>query len=301
VNETPSAAVGVVGLGRMGGAMAARLLDCGFNVIVWNRSADRTAALEACGAKAAPTLHELVTLAGTIITMLRDDAAAREVYLAPAGLYSATVKGKLFIDMSTLKPPTLRELHAAAQAAGAAMIDAPVSGTVGPARDGKLVALVGGEAADLRRAGPILEALTRNIIHAGPAGQGALLKLVVNLPLAAYWHSLGEALALGEAGGLDRRLMVETIAESSAALAVLGLKIPAIMGQTDEVAFDVTSMRKDLLAIIETAAGLGTTTTAASAALSAYSAAIAIGLGAADAVAVTRSAVHNPTSRPGEE
>jgi 3-hydroxyisobutyrate dehydrogenase len=301
MKETISPVIGVAGLGRMGSAMAARLMDCGFSVIVWNRSAGKTEAIERIGAMVAPTLHSLVAHASTIITVLRDDAAAREVYLASAGLCSSAVSGKLFIDMSTLKPSTLRELHARVRAAGAAMIEAPVSGTVTPARAGKLVALVGGDAADLKRARPVLEALTRRIIHAGPAGQGALLKLVVNLPLAVYWHSLGEALALGETGGLDRRLIVETIADSSAALAVLGLKIPSIMGQSDDVAFDVASMRKDLLAIIETSAGLGTTMTSASAALGAYSAAIAVGLGAEDAVAVTRSTVNGPPSRPNAE
>ena len=290
-----STAVGVVGLGRMGSAIAARLLDCGFSVVVWNRSAGKTQALEDMGAAVAPTLQTLVAQTGTIITMLHDDAAARDVYTGPTGVCAAEVTGKLFIEMSTLRPSTIRQLHADVQAAGASMVEAPVSGTVAPARDGKLVALVGGDEADLRRADPVLNALTKRIVHAGPAGQGALLKLVVNLPLAAYWHCLGEALALGQAGGLDRRLIVETIAESSAALAVLRLKIPSIMGQSGEVAFDVASMRKDLLAIIETSAALGTNTSAASAALDAYNCAISAGLGAEDAVAVTRTAGYAST------
>ncbi|MEX2495080.1 MAG: NAD(P)-dependent oxidoreductase [Woeseia sp.] len=277
---------GVAGLGRMGSAMALRLLECDMDVMVWNRSRAATEPLRAAGAKVADTPRHLAASCGRIVTMLRDDAAAEAVYGGIDGLFGPHAKDCLFLEMSTLRPATVRELHQQARNCGATMLDAPVSGTVAPARQGQLVALVGGASEDLDRAKPILDRLARRIIHAGPAGQGALLKLVVNLPLAVYWHALGEALALGEAGGLDRSLMIDTIADSAAALAVLELKKPILLGKSSEVAFDLASMRKDLLMIVETAVGLGTNKSAASAALQAYGAAIEAGLGAEDVVAV---------------
>ena len=148
-----------------------------------------------------------------------------------------------------------------------------MSGTVAPARDGKLLAMVGARPDDLARARPVLDLLCRRVVHAGAVGQGALLKLVVNLPLAVYWQSLAEALALGRAGGLDYRAMLETLQDSSAALAVLGLKTPAILGEPGAVAFDVASMQKDLLYMIETGSASGVPMPATAAALGTYAAA----------------------------
>ena len=258
---------GVAGLGRMGSAMALRLLDCGTSVMVWNRSRAAAEPLVAAGAELADTPRTLAASCDRIVTVLRDDAAAEAVYGGPGGLLGPHAEGRLFVEMSTLRPETVRALHRRAAGCGAEMLDAPVSGTVAPARKGQLVALAGGTEAALERAKPLLSVLTRRIVHAGPAGQGALLKLVVNLPLAVYWHALGEALALGEAGGLQRELMVETIADSSAAIAVLALKKDLLLGRSSEVAFDLASMQKDLRLITATAAALATDSSAATAAL----------------------------------
>lgn len=278
--------VGVVGLGRMGAAIAARLLDRGFPLVVWNRSRSRATALEARGAKQVLTPAGAAAVSDIVVTMLADDEAARAVYLGKNGLCSPAAAGRLFIEMSTLRPETVRELHEKLHEHGAAMIDAPVSGTVGPAREGRLLALVGGEEKDLRRAEPVLSALTRRVVHAGPAGQGALLKLAVNLPLAVYWQSLAESVAIGEAGGLERKTIVETLADSAAALAVLNLKLPAILGESAEVAFDLASMQKDLRLITGTAETLGIDTVAARAALRAYGKAVDAGLGDDDAATI---------------
>lgn len=283
-----AAPVGFAGLGRMGTAMALRLLDQAIRLVVWNRSPAATSPLAAAGAEVADSPAVLAEHCPVVITMLRDDAAARQVYLGEQGLLGACARDRLFIEMSTLKPATVRALHERAAEWGATLVDSPVSGTVAPARAGQLVALAGGTEDALKRARPLLEKLARRIVHAGPPGSGALLKLVVNLPLAVYWHALGEALALGESGGLDRALMLDTIADSSAALAVLRLKIPTLLGQTEEVAFDLASMRKDLLIIIEAAASAGTDMTAAACALGAYSAAVSAGLGGRDVVEVAR-------------
>jgi 3-hydroxyisobutyrate dehydrogenase-like beta-hydroxyacid dehydrogenase len=280
--------LGFVGLGKMGAAMAPRLLGDGRSLVVWNRDPGRAASLVAAGASLAASPAEVTRAADIVFVMVRDDAAANSVYAGPGGLLEVDPRGRLFVEMSTLRPATILRLDALAVARGATLVDAPVSGTVAPARDGKLLAMVGARPADLERARPFLDLLCRRIVHAGAVGQGALLKLVVNLPLAVYWQSLAEALALGRAGGLEYRAMLETLQDSSAALAVLGLKTPAILGEPGAVAFDVASMQKDLLYMLETGSASGVPMPATAAALGTYAAASAGGLGAEDSVAIVR-------------
>jgi 3-hydroxyisobutyrate dehydrogenase-like beta-hydroxyacid dehydrogenase len=280
--------IGFLGLGKMGAVMAPRFLDAGFPLTVWNRNAEKAAPLAAAGARVAATPAAVAESAEIVISMLRDDAAAKAVFSGTAGLLSADVTGRLFIEMSTLRPATVRALGASCARRGAAFIDAPVSGTVGPAKDGMLMALAGGSEADLERARPALAVLTRRIVHAGPVGQGALLKLVLNLPLAVYWQSLAEAAALGRAGGLSLDLVLDAMKDSGAAIKVLPLKIPLILEGSDYAAFDIATMEKDATAIVETGAELGVPMPAAGAALAAYAEARAAGLGAADAVAIVR-------------
>lgn len=280
--------LGFVGLGRMGAAMAPRLLGDGRSLVVWNRSAARAQPLVAAGATLAATPADVVRGADLVFSMIRDDAAAAEVYEGAQGFLSAPVEGRLFVEMSTLRPATIARLDAALRARGAALVDAPVSGTVGPARDGKLLALVGARPADLERARPFLDLLCRRVVHAGAVGQGALMKLVINLPLGVYWQALAEALALGRAGGLEYAAMLDALQDSSAALAVLGLKRPAILGDGQAPAFDLASMQKDLLYILETGSASGVPMPATAAALGTYAAASASGLGAEDSVAIVR-------------
>lgn len=293
--------IGFAGLGKMGAAMAPRFLEAGHELTVWNRDRAKTQALERGGANVAATPRALSAAADVLVVMLSDDAAARAVYSGEAGLLAAARPGQLYIDMSTLRPDTVRELGALASAAGAGFVDAPVSGTVAPAKEGKLLALVGASEADLERARPILEVLTRRVVHAGPVGSGALLKLVVNLPLAVYWASLAEALALGRAGGLAGELMLETILDSSAALKVLPLKAPSIFADVDHVAFDVASMQKDMLAMLETGSREGVPMAVAAAALGEYSALVASGEGGADAVAIVRFLAERMRRQPRAE
>jgi len=272
----------------MGAVMAPRFLDAGYNLVVWNRTLDKCSPLAKRGARVASSLADVAESSEVVISILGDDASVSEIYLGNSGLFASKPDGKLFIDMSTVQPRTSKYISEQASVSGVDFVEAPISGTVAPAADGKLLGLVGGEDAAVRRAQPFLDILCRRTIHVGPIGQGALMKLVVNLALGVYWQALSEAVALGEAGGLDRKEILETIADSSAALAVLGLKIPSILGESGAVAFDVDSMQKDILAMIETGSGLGVPLPAASAALMSYSAASAGGMGEEDAVAIVR-------------
>lgn len=268
--------------------MAPRLLEAGYALTVWNRTSGKAKSLLDNGASNAATPADVAAAADIVVSMLADDAAVLEVFEGSRGLLSAPVQGKLFIDMSTLRPSTVRRLAERVQVLGGSFVDAPVSGTVGPAKEGRLLVLCGANDEDFRIAQPILEVFARRIVHAGSVGQGALLKLVVNLPLAVYWGSLAEAIAMGKHGGLDVQLMLETIQDSSAALAVLPLKIPNILTSDGPVAFDVSSMQKDLLSMLETGSGLGVPMPATEGVLGTYSAAADGGLAASDAVEVVR-------------
>src|SRR6266849_7245380 len=195
--------IGIAGLGRMGAAMAARLKEAGHTVSGWNRSAAKAKPLAADGIAIAETPAVLAARAEAVITILTDAAAIDAVYGGPAGLLSAPVDGKLFIEMSTVRPDTEVALAAKVRAKGAAFVECPVGGTVGPARQGKLIGLRGGEGADAARARPILEQLCRRLEHVGPVGAGATMKLAINMPLMVYWQALGETLALCRNGDID--------------------------------------------------------------------------------------------------
>ncbi len=207
--------VGVAGIGRMGAAIAERLLKHGHQVAVWNRTPAKAQAMTQHGATVAATPAQLAASADIILSILTDASAIAAAYEGPEGLLSGKVSGKLFVEMSTVRPDTQHALAARIQTKGAAMIDCPVGGTTGPARDGKLLGFVGGDAADLSRARPVLEKLCRRIEHVGPVGAGASLKLAINLPLLVYWQAFGEALALCQPLGLDPARLVDIFADTS--------------------------------------------------------------------------------------
>ena len=165
--------VGIAGVGKMGAAIALRLMEVGHTVTVWNRSADKTKPLAEAGATVAATPAELAAKSEAIITILTDAAAIDTVYDGASGLLGGDVTGKLFIEMSTVQPATEVALAAKVRAKGAALVECPVGGTTGPARQGQLIGLMGAEPADAERARPMLEQLCRRIEHCGPVGAAA--------------------------------------------------------------------------------------------------------------------------------
>ena len=148
------------------------------------------------------------------------------------------------------------------------------------------MAMVGGREADVERATPVLEPLTRRIVHVGPIGQGSLMKLVINLPLAVYWQSLSEAAAMGHAGGLDLALMLDVLKDSGASLAAFPKKIPDILGQSTDIVFDVDTLRKDVESIVATGGAFDVPMPVTDVVLQVCKSAQAAGLGHADAVAL---------------
>lgn len=254
--------VGVAGIGRMGAAIAERLLKHGHQVTVWNRTAAKAQALVEHGAVVAASPAQLAASVDIILSILTDANAIAATYDGPEGLLSGAISGKLFVEMSTVRPDTQRALAARIQAKGAAMIDCPVGGTTGPARDGKLLGFVGGDAADLARVQPVLEQLCRRIEHVGPVGAGASLKLAINLPLLVYWQAVGEALALCQPLNLDPARLVSIFADTSGGPNVLktrgGMLADAMQGKAPaSTTFNIDSIRKDLATMIEEARALG--------------------------------------------
>jgi 3-hydroxyisobutyrate dehydrogenase-like beta-hydroxyacid dehydrogenase len=270
----------------MGRAMVPRLIAAGFPVAVWNRSERPLAEMAALGAAPMATPAALTAAADVVITMLTDDAAVDAVYAGERGLIRAPAPGRLFVEMSTILPATVQRLAAAARRQGAALIDAPVSGTVGPAREGRLLILCGGEAADLDRARPALLPLARRIVHLGPTGSGTVMKLVLNLPMAVWWQGLAEALALGSRSGLAVATMLDLIADSPAAIAALPAKMKVLLGEESEVAFDIAGVRKDLAAMTAAGRAVDVAMPAGEGAVAGFTAAVAAGWGARDLAAI---------------
>ena len=243
--------IGIAGLGKMGSAIAQRLIEVGHDLTVWNRSLEKARPLANAGAKVAANPADVARNAQTIITILTDAAAIDAVYGGPAGLLAGDLTGKLFIEMSTVAPATETALAEKVRAKGAALVECPVGGTTGPARQGKLIGLMGGEPADIERARPILEQLCRRLEHCGPLGTGAVMKLTINMPLMIYWQALGEALALCRPLGLDPARLMELLADTSGGPNVLKVRGPAVAamlkgGDLGPVTFDIDSAVKDL-------------------------------------------------------
>lgn len=278
--------LGFIGLGRMGQAMAGRLLAAGFSLTMHNRTRSRADVLIASGATWVDTPAEVVARSDLIFTILTDERAVETIYRGQNGLLSTDASGRLFIEMSTIRTATILALAEVVEQHGAHLLDAPVSGTVAPAREGQLLVLVGGRASDLERARPALSVLGRRIVHLGGQGAGATMKLALNMTMACFWGALAESLAMGQQFGLSRAAMLDVFLDSPVALPALRSKTPVLLGETDEVAFDVTGVRKDLRSMVATALDAGVPAPVAAAALAHFAAATAAGYSERDLAAI---------------
>ena len=284
--------IGIAGTGRMGGALAQRLIECGHTVIAWNRTAEKTAKARDAGAQVVDTAAQLSSSSEVIISILTHAAAIDAVYRGPGGLLAGSIEGKLFIEMSTVRPDTERALAASLAAQGAQMIECPVGGTVGPAREGKLLGLVGADnEAAFERAAPLLEQMCRRIERCGPIGAGSTMKLAINLPLIVFWEAFGEAMALARPLGIDSARLVDLFSDSGGGTNVLktraALVAKALDGQdTGPATFDLDAMRKDLRTMLEEAAALGFELPAAARVLASLDDAASAGHGAIDGVRI---------------
>jgi 3-hydroxyisobutyrate dehydrogenase len=274
--------IGIVGLGRMGSAMAERLRGQGFDLIGWDHDAAATQRANAAGLRIAANPREVATASDVIMSSITEDTGARRIFAGPDGFLQADVSGKLFIEMSTLQPMTGRELAPLVEAKGARFVESPVLGTVPQARAGTLFAMAGGDAEDLSRVRPVLEKLTRRILHMGPAGSGYAMKLAANLGLGAYVQAIAESLALGLRQGLALDAMLDALQESATASPWLKAKAGVLRGEAANMTLDIRTLRKDIMSIVATGALTGVPTPLASGALAALSAAAATDYGSRD-------------------
>jgi len=280
--------IGVGGLGAMGGAIAARLMEVGHQVTVWNRTVAKCKPLVDAGAKVAESPAALAAASETIITILTDGAAIEAVYHGPSGLLSGEMKGKLFIEMSTVPPGVPTALAPKVRGKGAAFVECPVGGSTGPARQGKLLGLMGAEPADAARARPMLEQLCRKVEHCGPVGAGSSMKLAINLPLMVGWQAYAEAFAIARDVGWEPQRLLDLFVESNGANNGLKMRadmIVAMMEHRDPGAttFSVANAVKDLRTMVDTGTAKGADMPAAKAALAALEEANNKGMGESDA------------------
>lgn len=253
--------VGILGTGRMGSAMARAVHAAGHDLVLWNRSAESAAALATeLGSRAivADRPCDVAAAAVVSISMLADGPAVDAVFGGPDGLLAGARPGTVLVDASTVPPATIRGHAAAARAAGAGILDAPVSGSVALAATGKLTLMVGGEAGDLERARPVLDALAATIFHLGPLGSGAAMKLAVNTVIFGLNQALAEGLVLAEAAGVARATAYDVLTASAAGAPYVGYKRAAFLDPAGTpVAFALDLAAKDLGLIADLAAAVG--------------------------------------------
>lgn len=265
--------VAFLGLGRMGALMAGHVLSGGHDLVVWNRTPGKAAALVARGAREAPSITAAVAGADVVALMLFGPDSVREVL---AEVCTGAPPGTLVIDSTTVGPEAAREFAATAAAAGLRYIDAPVAGSVGPAADGTLGVLAGGAQGDYDEALPVLSlwGAPERVRRIGEVGSGSALKLCVNQSLGVLAAGLGESLRLGRELGLDRELLLEVLGATGYGW-FLGQKRPMLdSGDFSATTFSVDLMAKDLRLAIDAAhGGLPVTSASADAAASAADAA----------------------------
>jgi 3-hydroxyisobutyrate dehydrogenase/2-hydroxy-3-oxopropionate reductase len=243
----------------MGGAMAATLRRAGFPVRVWNRTEARAEeAAEPIGAEVASTARAAVAGADVVISSLADDEAVMAAYLGPDGAVEGLREGQVVLEMSTVAPSTVTRLGEEVARTGATLLDAPVSGSVSVVEQGALTIMVGGDATAQAKAQPVLDALGQRVVHVGPLGTGATMKLAVNALIHAIDVGVAEALVLAEKAGVERSVAYEIFASGAAAAPFVLYKREAFEHPEETPpAFLMDLMAKDLDLILELADEVG--------------------------------------------
>ena len=259
----PDTSVALLGLGTMGAGMAGNLLKAGFPLTVYNRTASKAAPLAEAGARVAATPAEAAKGAQVIVSMLADDPASREAWLGEGGALAAAEPGAVLVEASTVSPAWIAELGAAAMARGLELLDAPVTGSRPQAAAAQLTFLVGGSAEALATATPALKAMSKDIIHLGPLGSGAKMKLVNNFLCGVQAASLAEGLAWLERSGLDTEQAVTFLKSAAPGSPLLGGLSARMMSRDYTVNFLLRLMSKDLQYAHDAAAEAGVNLTTA--------------------------------------
>jgi 3-hydroxyisobutyrate dehydrogenase-like beta-hydroxyacid dehydrogenase len=243
--------LGYVGLGAMGGLMAERLMAKGHAVTGYNRTKSKAQGLINKGMRWADSPREVAEASDAVFVMVTNSAALEAVANGPDGLLAGLGAGKLLIDMSTVSPAVSRVLAARVRDTGAAMVDAPVSGSVITLQQGKLSVMVGGEASTFERVKPLLEDVGPRVTHVGPNGLALSMKIAINLSLAVQMLAFSEGVLLAEKSGIPREVAVDVMTHSVIASPMVQYRGPFVLNMPDEAWFDVNMMQKDMQLALE--------------------------------------------------
>jgi 3-hydroxyisobutyrate dehydrogenase-like beta-hydroxyacid dehydrogenase len=249
---TTATRIGFVGLGHMGGNMAARFLAAGYPVYGEDRNRATAQGLEHEGLQWRDTPREAAEAADVLFTSLPNDRVLETVASGPDGILAGVAVDKVWVDMSTVSPRASRELAERVRMLGASLLDAPVSGSVPQVQGGTLTIMVGGDNGAYARVEPLLRELGTPT-HIGENGQGLVLKLAINVSLAVQVLAFSEGLLLAERGGIDPGAAAEVMAASPIGSPMLKARLPLILDLPDEAWFDVGLMQKDIVLALEAA------------------------------------------------
>lgn len=278
----PKTSVAVLGLGIMGSGMANRLLSAGFPLTVYNRTGEKCQPFAKAGAHVAATPREAAARAKVTFAMVGDDAASRNIWLGENGALSGASKNSILIESSTLSGAWIQELAAEAEKRGLRFLDAPVTGTKPHAASGELLFLVGGATETVEAAQPVFSVMGREVIHLGPVGSGALMKLVNNFVCGVQAASFAEALALITAGGLDCSKAVSVLTQGAPGSGIVKRVAERNAANDFTTNFALHWMAKDLSYAIAESASKNVPLQTAAAALSVFQRVIAAGHGEED-------------------
>lgn len=278
--------IALLGLGTMGRGMAANLLKAGYPLTVWNRTKRKAEALASSGAMVAGSPAQAAKNAAIVISMLADDAASRAAWLGEDGALAAMPSGSVVIECSTLSPDWIRELHDAVTHRGLRMVEAPVTGSRAQAEAGQLNFLVGADQETLAATAPVLQCMSKEILHLGPVGTGAQLKLINNFLCAVQVTSFAEALAWMERTGLRLDTALDFLKRGAPGSGILSAMSERMTRRTYDVNFLLRLMAKDLRYARAAAAQLGIDVSMSSPAQDLFRQAEEKGLGESDMSAV---------------
>jgi 3-hydroxyisobutyrate dehydrogenase-like beta-hydroxyacid dehydrogenase len=287
------ATIGFVGLGHMGGNMAARLLDVGYEVYGEERSREHAQHLEDAGLQWRDTPRQVAGAAEIVFTSLPDDATLESAASGPDGILEGLAAGKVWVDVSTVSPDVSRELADRARGRGAEMLDAPVSGSVPQVQSGTLTIMVGGAEDAYRNVEPVLRELGTPT-RVGENGQGLALKLAINISLAVQMLAYSEGLLLATRSGVDPELATRVMTESPIGSPMLKARAPLVLDLPEDAWFDVGLMHKDINLALAIGRGLDIRLPSADAADVALSQAEQLGYAHRDIAALYRALANLP-------
>lgn len=286
--------IGVIGLGRMGAAMAARAAGTGHDVSGWTRSGGDPGAAAEAGYHLSPTLADVAGRSDILILSLFDGTAVESVLDSLACL---ELSGRLVAETSTVSPDIVRRHGPRIERAGGRLIDAPVAGGPEMVAGGVAALFLGGAAGDIARFRPVAACFSDKVTEVGPLGSGATAKVVNNMVLGGMWEAICEAVAVGAREGLPLETMMSFLEKSPAAAPAYQSRLPVILEETDEVGFPVSGAAKDMAVFAEVARRNDVTTPAMDNVLGRYRALVANGDGARDLAHVVTAAYRDAVTR----